>query len=76
MIRQIGEKLGEAGDQIALGEHRIDGKIDLEALMQFNEPRPDCIGMGRDVGRRQRHQILKADGDQDAVDRLARPVLL
>src|SRR5215471_18499778 len=43
-IGQIGEVLGEARDQVALGEYRIDRKIDLEAFMQFKQPRPDRVG--------------------------------
>ena len=76
LLGQIGEILDEAGDQVGLGEQRVDRKIDFQAFVQFEQAGADRVGMGGDFGRRQRHQIFKADRDHDAVDRLARPVLL
>ena len=44
---EIAEIFDEAGDQIGFGEQRIDRKVDLEPLMQLQQPRPDRVGMGR-----------------------------
>ncbi len=43
-------------------------------LVQFVEAAADRVGVGGDLLRRQRQQIGDRDGDDDAVDRLARPV--
>ena len=51
------------------------GKSTLRRSCKFEEPGPDRGGMRGKVDLAQRHQILKADGDDDAVDRLSRPVL-
>ena len=73
---RLREILHEAGDQVGLGEQRIDREVDLQPLVQFEQPRADGVGVGLDLRRRQRHQVFEADRDHDAVDRLARPVLL
>ena len=48
-LAEVAEILGEARDQIGLGEQRIDREIDLEPLVQFEQPRADRVGMGRDL---------------------------
>src|ERR1700722_9221370 len=74
LIGKVGKILDEARNEIALCKQRIDGKIHLEAIMEFEEPRPDRVGMGADIRRRQRHQIFEADGDENSVDGLVRTI--
>ena len=38
---EVAEILGEAGDQVRLGEQRIDREIDLEFLVQFQQALAD-----------------------------------
>ncbi len=44
--------------------------------MQFEQPHPDRFRMRRKILPRHGQDVLDADGDQDAVDRLSRPAFL
>ena len=74
LVGKVRKILDEARDEVALCEQRIDRKIHLEAIMEFEKPRPDRIRVGADFRGRQRHQVFEADGDENTVDRLARPI--
>jgi len=66
----------EAGNEIALGKQRVDGKIDLQAPMQLKQAGADRARMCAQIGRTQRHQVFEADRNDYAIDRLTRPVFL
>ena len=69
---QVIEEFGEAGDQVGLGEQRVDRHAHAKLVVEFLHPAADRAGMrqplrlrrGGDVGQRDRHQ--------HAVQRLAR----
>ena len=73
-LGQRAEELVEAGDEVGLGEDGIDREIDLQALMQFEQAGADRVGMGGDLLGARGQQVLDADRDEDAVDRLARAI--
>ena len=66
--------MGEADDQIHLGEDGVDGKADLQFVVQFGQALADGVGVRVDLGRREIENVVDADRHQHAVDRLARPV--
>ena len=45
LLVQIAEIFHEPGDEVALGEQRIDREIDLQALMQLEQARADRVRM-------------------------------
>ena len=72
---KIGEILGEALDEIHLGEDGVDREVDLQLFVQFVEAPADRVGVRRHLLRRQVENVGDADRDDHAVDRLARAVL-
>ncbi len=75
ILVEVGKELGEAGQQVALGDHHIDRKADAELAVQFFDALAHlarqhaalvCIGL---------QQVGGAQRQDHAVDRLARPVL-
>ncbi|KGW95706.1 sciS domain protein [Burkholderia pseudomallei MSHR449] len=69
------EVFGEARQLVRLRDDQIDGKAHAQLRAQIGEPRAQrgCLGMARIVvGARERGDV---DGEQRAVDRLARPML-
>ena len=70
------EELGEAGDQIGLGEHEIHGREHFERLGQLLHPLAQVLGeLDRGLGARLR-ELGKTGRDQDAVDGCLRALLL
>ena len=76
LIRQIAEEFHEARDQVGLGEEGIDREIHLQMVVQLDQPRADGVGMRLHLHRLQAQDVLDADADQHAVDRLPGPVAL
>ena len=60
---EVGEILGEADDEVHLGEHRVDRKIDLQHLMQLIEALADGVGVRRRLIRMKIDDVGDADGD-------------
>ena len=70
-LGEVAEILAEAVDQVGLGEQRIDREIDLQLLVQLQQPLADRVGVGgRARSASSCQQVLEADGQDDAVDRL------
>ncbi len=70
---QVVEKLGEASNQVYLGEHQIDRQVRLELRIQFLHPRADGAGVGRTHAGRRARDLDGRDGNDDAVQWLAGP---
>ena len=73
---EVVEELGEARDQVGLGEQRIDRHANAEPRLQFVDPAADRRGVRLAFGGRRECQIAQRERDQQAVQRLARPGLL
>ena len=72
---EVVEEFGEAGDQVALGEHQIGRHADAQVLGQFVQPlanRQDVLLAAVGV---QRQQVGQAHRHDHAVDRTALAVL-
>ena len=67
---EAAEILHETGDQIGLGEQHIDGELDLQDRVDFLQTAADFGDMGIRLLAAVRHQIGKADRQDDAVYRL------
>ena len=69
---QIVEEFTEAGNQIGLGEQRIDRHADAEPLLQLLHPAADGAGMSEALVRRRVGNVTQRNGDNHAVQGLAR----
>ncbi len=69
------EEIGEAGDEVALGEDDVDRRPHLQALVDLLDPALDGVGVAEPLGGVAADDIGDAEGDQDAIDRPVRPVL-
>ena len=72
---EILEVLGEAVDEVALGDHEIDRQLNPKLPVQLVEAAARRVDVGLARGRALDQQIVGADREDDAVDRAACPVL-
>ena len=73
---EILEEGVEAGDQVGLGEQHIHRRKDFQPLGELLHPLAQALGELDGRARVAAHQLADADGDDDAVDRRPRAVLL
>ena len=69
---EVGEELGEPGDQVGLGEQQIDRHPDAELRLQFLHALADRARMGDPLRSGAPAMSLMRDRDEHAVQRLAR----
>jgi hypothetical protein len=67
--RQVAEVLAEAGHEVALRHEHVHRQLHPQLLVQFVEPPAGGGDVRRPAVRPQRHQVLRADGEDDAVQR-------
>ena len=72
---QIVEVLGEPGDEVALGDHHVDRQLDPQLAVELVEPAPRRLDVRFAHRVAADEQILRVDGEDDAVDRPARAIL-
>ncbi len=72
---QVVVEFGEAGQQVGLGEHHIDGRGDLQRALQLGYAAADGGGVGVERVAVGPHQLVQPDRDQHPVDRLQRAML-
>ncbi len=72
---QVVVELHEAGQQVGLGEHHIDRRIDLQRLAQLGQPAAHGDGMRVQGGAVGLEQFIHAQRHDDAIDRLQRSML-
>src|SRR6185312_16201591 len=73
VLAEIVHELDEAGRQIDLREQDINGEADAELVMQLADALLDGARMRLALRLLHGGEIVEADGDERAVDRLARP---
>ena len=75
LLRQLVEVLGKAGDQIALGHHQIHRQLDVQLLIELDQPAARRFDLDLAAAVALEQQILCADREDDAIDRTTAPVL-
>ena len=75
-LRQVVEVLHEAGNQIALGHHHVHRQLDVQLLVDLVQPPARRLDVDFPPARALRHEVVRADRQDDAVQRPASPVLL
>ena len=69
---QVVEELHEAGDQVGLGEQRVDRHAHAKLVGQFLDAAADGAGMRQPLGLRGGGDVGQRDRDHHAVQRLPR----
>ncbi len=72
---EASEIFGEAGDKVRLCEEHVDREMDPQAVADLRQPLPDLADVDAEFLSVEGDQIGEANGDDDAVDGLLRPVL-
>ena len=70
VLAEVVEILGEAGDQVGLGEGDVDRKPHAQPLAEFVEPPPHRLGMRHLRRLVLQRQVRQRDRHDGAVDRL------
>src|SRR5262249_17514549 len=73
LLAEIVHELDEAGRHVRLREQDVDGEADAELVMQLADALLDRARMRLTLRLLHGDEIIEADGDERAVDRLARP---
>jgi ABC-type taurine transport system ATPase subunit len=73
---QRAEVLVEAGQQVGLGDQHVHRKVDAQVVAQLQQPLAQRHGVARALRIVGQRQVGDADGEDGAIDRLARAKLL
>ena len=70
------KKLGEARNQIALGHQHINRKLNAQTALQFLNALAHHLAVANSLLGTERQQVAHTEGNDDSIDRLARPETL
>ncbi len=74
-LRQIVEVLREPGDEVALRHHDVHRQLDVELLVDLVQSTARGFHVDFPPARPLGHQVLRADREDDAIQRTSRAVL-